>query len=103
LIIPLGDWVIRTACAQLARWRGTNLDKLTIAVNVSSQQFHHGDLLNSVLRTVWDAKIQTSHIEIEITESLLMTDVEATMLILQAFKDAGCGSPSMISERGTRR
>ena len=89
LIIPLGAWVVEQACQQLQDWREKAMGHISIAINVSSGQFCHGDLLNSVLRIVKKTGTPPQSLELEITESLLMRNVEDTIAALRAFKDAG--------------
>ena len=89
LIIPLGAWVVQQACRQLVDWQENGLPDISIAINVSSEQFRHGDLLNSVLDTVKHHGIHAGSLELEITESLLMKNTEETVAALRKFKDAG--------------
>jgi diguanylate cyclase (GGDEF)-like protein len=89
LIIPLGAWVVQQACKQLVEWQSDGLEDISIAINVSSEQFCHGDLLKSVLDTVERTGIPARSLELEITESLLMKNVEDTVAALRAFKEAG--------------
>jgi len=72
LIVPIGDFVIRTACEQLARWRDEGHDTLTLAVNISPVQFWRGDLIDTISRTLHDTGIEASRLEIEITETAMM-------------------------------
>jgi len=89
LIIPLGAWVVQQACKQLVDWQNDGLTDISVAINVSSEQFCHGDLLNSVLNAVESTGIPGQSLELEITESLLMKNVEETVTALRIFKDAG--------------
>jgi diguanylate cyclase (GGDEF)-like protein len=89
LIVPLGEWVIREACAQLKRWQGTVLDDISIAVNVSGQQISGSNIRDVVLDAVSEAEIRPQRLELEITESLMMSDVPETIAVLKLFKDAG--------------
>lgn len=89
MILPLGDWIIRVACKQLADWAIQGLGHLTIAVNVSVQQFAREEFVSSVLGTLWDFKLKPQLLELEITESLLMRDVDATAKSMQRFRAAG--------------
>jgi EAL domain-containing protein (putative c-di-GMP-specific phosphodiesterase class I) len=89
LIVPLGEWVIREACAQLKRWQGTVLDDISIAVNVSSQQISGSNIRDVVLDAISEAEIRPQRLELEITESLMMSDVPDTIAVLKLFKDAG--------------
>jgi diguanylate cyclase (GGDEF)-like protein len=89
LIVPLGDWVIRETCQQLNAWAGTPFGQLTIAVNVSVQQFSREDFVDSVLRVLWQSGVKPQQLELEITESLLMRNIDATTQNLKRFSAAG--------------
>ena len=89
LIVPLGAWVVQQACKQLVDWQNDGLTDISVAINVSSEQFCHGDLLNSVLNAVESTGILAQSLELEITESLLMKNVEETVAALRIFKEAG--------------
>jgi diguanylate cyclase (GGDEF)-like protein len=89
LIVPLGDWVIRETCQQISAWAGTALANLTLAVNVSVQQFSREDFVESVLRVLWQSGVKPHQLELEITESLLMRNIEATTHHLKRFSAAG--------------
>jgi diguanylate cyclase (GGDEF)-like protein len=89
LIVALGDWVLRETCRQLQRWAGTDLAHLTIAVNVSVQQFAREDFVESVLRTLQDFDVQPRLLELEITESLLLRNVDDTTACMKRFRAAG--------------
>ncbi len=89
MIVPLGDWVIRETCKQLKAWASAGLGHLSVAVNVSVQQFAKEDFVDSVLRTLWQFGIKPHLLEFEITESLLMRNVEDTRLALKRLSAAG--------------
>jgi diguanylate cyclase (GGDEF)-like protein len=89
LIVPLGDWVIRETCTQLNAWANAGLGHLTIAVNVSVQQFAREDFVESVLRALWQSGIKPHQLELEITESLLMRNVDDTTENMKRFSAAG--------------
>jgi diguanylate cyclase (GGDEF)-like protein len=89
LIVALGDWVIRETCKQLNAWANEGLGHLTIAVNVSVQQFARADLVESVLRALWQFGVKPQQLELEITESLLMRNVDATTENMKRFSAAG--------------
>jgi predicted signal transduction protein with EAL and GGDEF domain len=88
-IVPIGEWVLREASAQAMRWQQAGLPELTMAVNLSAVQFRRGDLLASVTQAVEDSGLDPSRLELELTESLLMDDVEATLQTVQRFKALG--------------
>ena len=89
LIVALGEWVLRETCRQLQRWAGTDLGHLTIAVNVSVQQFAREDFVESVLRTLQHFNVQPKMLELEITESLLLRNVDDTTACMKRFRAAG--------------
>jgi diguanylate cyclase (GGDEF)-like protein len=89
LILALGDWVIRETCKQLTAWANEGLGHLTIAVNVSVQQFAREDFVDSVLRTLWQFGIKPQQFELEITESLLMRNIDDTTENMKRFSAAG--------------
>jgi len=89
LIVALGDWVLRETCRQLQRWAGTDLGHLTIAVNVSVQQFAREDFVESTLRTLQHFNVRPQLLELEITESLLLRNVDDTTACMKRFRTAG--------------
>jgi len=77
LILPIGEWVLREACAQLARWQAQGL-WIHVAVNLSVKQFHAGNLVELVTDILKDSGVDKQHLTLELTESLLMDNaVEA--------------------------
>jgi len=89
LIAELGDWVIRESCKQLSAWAGEGFSHLSIAVNVSVQQFARADFVESVLRALWQYGVKPEQLELEITESLLMRNVDDTTACMKRFRAAG--------------
>jgi PAS domain S-box-containing protein len=89
LILPVGAWVIRTALAQLAAWDQEGLPPLRMAVNISARQFRHQYLASLVADSLREYGLEPARLEIEITESLLMEDNEATRTMLANFKRLG--------------
>jgi diguanylate cyclase (GGDEF)-like protein len=89
LIAELGDWVIRESCKQLNTWANEGLGYLSIAVNVSVQQFARADFVESVLRALWQYGVKPEQLELEITESLLMRNVDDTTSCMKRFRAAG--------------
>lgn len=72
LIVPIGEWVIRTACRQLSAWQHEGYGDLTLAVNISAVQFWRGDLLDIVKTALRENSIGPGKLELEITESVMM-------------------------------
>ena len=91
LIVPLGEWVLRTACAQMRAWRDNGVDIGSVAVNLSPRQFQQHDLVNVVRRTLEEAGLEGSALEIEITESTAMQNAEVSLEVLHALRSLGIG------------
>ncbi|HEY0780583.1 MAG TPA: EAL domain-containing protein, partial [Gemmatirosa sp.] len=91
LIVPIGEWVLRTACAQLAAWRAEGLPLAAVSVNLSARQFKHADLLSVVHAALADHAVDPALLELEVTESLLMDDTAHTVAVLQGLREAGVG------------
>ena len=89
LILPLGEWVLKTACEQLSAWLTSGLLPMTLAVNLSPRQFQHRDLVKR-LRAVLDATgLPPGLLELEITESAIMQRGQEAVTTLRALKDLG--------------
>jgi diguanylate cyclase (GGDEF)-like protein/PAS domain S-box-containing protein len=88
LIVTIGQWVIRRACAEAARWQTDGLD-LRVEVNLSPMQFKDPDLLDSVRAALADSCLPPQRLEFEITEGALMADSSQTMATLNALRDMG--------------
>jgi diguanylate cyclase (GGDEF)-like protein/PAS domain S-box-containing protein len=71
-IVALGDWVLRTACAQIADWDKQGITVPRVAVNLSAKQFDHGDLAHAVRDAITAAQIAPARLELELTESVIM-------------------------------
>ena len=92
LILPIGEWVLQTACAQLAAWADNlNLAHLTMAVNVSARQFHEPDFVERVLATLARTQAPQRRLKLELTESMLVYDVEDIIEKMGALKAKGIG------------
>lgn len=89
LIIPLGSWVIAEAARQINLWRGNGLADLVVSVNISALQFHQAGFLAEVQGILARAGTPPSSLELELTESMLMSDMEVSIQVLQAFRDLG--------------
>jgi EAL domain-containing protein (putative c-di-GMP-specific phosphodiesterase class I) len=72
LIVPIGDFVIRTACRQLAQWQQQGYDTLSLAVNISAVQFWRGDLFETISQAIEETGISARRLELEITETAMM-------------------------------
>jgi diguanylate cyclase (GGDEF)-like protein len=89
LIVPVGDWILRSACEQNARWNKTGHRGLRVSVNVSSQQFLEPGLADVVKSALEQSGLAPISLELEITESSLLRDVEVTVNTLRRLKDLG--------------
>ena len=89
LIVPIGQWVLAETCKQLKVWADTDLRELSVSINISSHQFHAEGLVDDVLGAIADAGVSAKLIELEITESLLLQDIDNTVDALNKLKDAG--------------
>ena len=89
LIVPIGAWVLHTACAQARAWHAAGYPRLLIAVNISARQFQHPDFVNLVQRTLRDTGLPPEKLELEITESAVMQDAEKTIATLNALHALG--------------
>jgi diguanylate cyclase (GGDEF)-like protein/PAS domain S-box-containing protein len=92
MIHELGQWVLESACAQLVAWAGdAALRGLSLAVNVSVQQFRHPDFVSRVIEAVRQSGVDATRLKLEITESLLMLDVEEVIAKMELLRAQGIG------------
>lgn len=99
LIVPLGDWVLHDACRQNKAWQNAGLPPMNVCVNVSARQFREKNLISRVVNALRDSGMAAKYLELEITESLIMQDVDQaveTMRVLQ-----GLGVQLAIDDFGT--
>jgi len=89
LIVPIGEWVLATACAQNKIWQDQGQTALSVAVNLSARQFADSMLLSKLTRTIHASGINPSSLELEITESVVMSHGESTVAILENLKSIG--------------
>jgi EAL domain-containing protein (putative c-di-GMP-specific phosphodiesterase class I) len=107
LIVDLGDWVLRTACAQFDSWRRTGLTLDYVAVNISARQLRHSGLLATVLACLQRSNMQPSQLQLEITEDMLREGPQAVGLLRElaqrgvrlALDDFGDGNSSLSAVR----
>jgi diguanylate cyclase (GGDEF)-like protein/PAS domain S-box-containing protein len=89
LIVPIGKWVLRTACAQATVWQRQGLQEVCMAVNLSPRQFNDPELLPDIAAALRDSGMEPRLLELEITESMVMQDPERTVATLHAIKQMG--------------
>jgi diguanylate cyclase (GGDEF)-like protein/PAS domain S-box-containing protein len=89
LIIPIGEWVLRTACTQAREWQKQGLHDFSVAVNVSAVQFRQENFLQLVRRILEDTGLPVHCLELELTESLLISNAELTVQTLKELKSMG--------------
>jgi diguanylate cyclase (GGDEF)-like protein len=89
LIVPIGKWVLRTACMQNVAWQRQGLPHLSMSVNMTARQFYDQHLLRDLAAILADTGMDAHLLELEISETLLMRDVERNLRILTELKDMG--------------
>ncbi|RRS02369.1 EAL domain-containing protein [Aquabacterium soli] len=100
LILPLGEWVLLTACRQLASWAlHPLLGRLTLSVNVSARQFHQPDFVDQVVMALQRTGARADRLKLELTESVLIDDVDAVVSRMGALK--ACGVRFSLDDFGT--
>ena len=89
LIGAIGEWVVREACRQARAWQDAGLAPLRISVNLSPSQFRGSGLIDTIRRALDDAGIQPQYLEVELTESAVMSDPEESIAILEQLSSMG--------------
>jgi diguanylate cyclase len=89
LILPIGERVLRTACAQSRQWQQAGLPPIRVSVNFSARQFQHQNPVALVTRVLRETGLPPGHLELEITESAVMKDANAALGTLRALKETG--------------
>jgi diguanylate cyclase (GGDEF)-like protein/PAS domain S-box-containing protein len=89
LIMPIGEWVLRTACSQTRKWQEEGHAAVSVAVNVSAVQFRQEDFCNLVRRVLHETGLAPQYLELELTESLLLANADVTVSVLQELKAMG--------------
>lgn len=89
LIVPIGNWVLKTACEQLAQWNDAGINLPRLAVNISVRQFNQDDFVSVVSQTLEDSGVDPTQLELEITESLLAVNVASAIEKLESLKQLG--------------
>ncbi len=89
LIVPVGTWVLRTACLQNAAWQAQGLPPIRVSVNISSRQFRNGSLVRTLSSVLQETGLSPKWLELELTESLLIENTDAAIDMMLQIKDLG--------------
>ncbi|MGF1518260.1 MAG: EAL domain-containing protein [Nodosilinea sp.] len=89
LIVPIGEWVLHTACAQIIAWAQAGLPLVKLAVNLSARQLQHPNLVGMVAQVLAETGLPATHLELEITETAAMADVAASIDRLRELRQLG--------------
>jgi diguanylate cyclase (GGDEF)-like protein/PAS domain S-box-containing protein len=89
LIVPIGEWVLRTACAQAQKWQAEGLPAVTVAVNVSAVQFRQEGFCDLIRTVLHETGLAAHCLELELTESLLLANADVTLSVLRELKSMG--------------
>jgi diguanylate cyclase (GGDEF)-like protein/PAS domain S-box-containing protein len=89
LIVDIGGWVLREACRQARAWQDAGLPPIRVAINLSARQLRQDDLFENIANALADAKLDASRLEIELTESMVMQNLELASHQLQRLKALG--------------
>jgi diguanylate cyclase (GGDEF)-like protein len=89
LIVPLGEWVLRAVCAQMKSWHDAGRDPMRVAVNLSACQFRQTMLRQQVKRILHETGVAPEWLELELTESVIMDDIQTSSTILKELKNMG--------------
>lgn len=89
LIIPIGEWVLQTACKQTKLWQNSGFASLQVSVNLSSRQFSQIDLRKQLVQILMETGLDPTYIELELTESMLVQNTEVAIRRLNALKSLG--------------
>jgi len=99
LIVPIGDWALREACRQNKLWQDAGLTPIVVSVNVSARQFREKNLTDRVARALEESELEAKCLELELTESLIMQDVELAVATMKKLQ--GLGVQLSIDDFGT--
>jgi diguanylate cyclase (GGDEF)-like protein/PAS domain S-box-containing protein len=89
LIMPIGEWVLRTACSQARKWQDEGLPAVSVAVNVSAIQFRQEDFCELIRKVLNETGLGPQYLELELTESLLLANADVKLSVIQELKAMG--------------
>ncbi|WP_139488280.1 putative bifunctional diguanylate cyclase/phosphodiesterase [Brevibacillus dissolubilis] len=89
LIIPIGEWILRTGCRQLKQWQDSGLPHIRLGVNISPRQFYQGNLVELVADVLEEVGLEPKYLDLEITENIAMQNVDIVIDLLQELKNLG--------------
>jgi len=89
LIVPIGTWVLRTACAQNKAWQDQGLPPIVVSVNVSPRQFRQENIVQTVAAVLRETGLEARYLELELTESMVMHDAPQLLAMLEELKNLG--------------
>ncbi|WP_305046521.1 putative bifunctional diguanylate cyclase/phosphodiesterase [Geoalkalibacter sp.] len=89
LIVAIGEWVARTACAQSLDWQKAGLPDVTMAINISARQFRQNGLVERIAAILRETGLEPRRLELELTESMILGNTEGAILTMRALKDLG--------------
>ncbi|MBD2692897.1 putative bifunctional diguanylate cyclase/phosphodiesterase [Anabaena catenula] len=89
LIVPIGEWVLRSACTQIRNWQLAGLPPIRISVNLSARQFEEPNLVNVVSQILEETELDASYLELEVTESFLIADIQNSITTLKQLRELG--------------
>src|ERR1700722_1472765 len=99
MIVPVGEWVLRTVCEQVISWKAAGIEPRPVAVNLSARQFQQRDLDSVIAAILEDTQVDADLLELELTESMLMRDPEEAVRTLEALR--GYGVALAVDDFGT--
>ncbi|MBE9007786.1 bifunctional diguanylate cyclase/phosphodiesterase [Fortiea sp. LEGE XX443] len=89
LIVPIGEWVLRTACAQNRAWQLAGIEPIRMSVNLSARQFAEPNLVEIVKKVLQETELPAPYLELEVTESFLMGDIQKSVKTLKQLRELG--------------
>jgi EAL domain-containing protein (putative c-di-GMP-specific phosphodiesterase class I) len=89
LIVPMGDWVLHEACRQNKAWQDQGMPPMSVSVNVSPRQFREKNLVSRVVHALEESGLEAKYLELEITESLIMQDIDQAVHTMQELANLG--------------